>query len=236
MSAIQWHTGNKYLIDEERRLAHRGELKRKLAASGVKKSRLAELEEMITRLDRDSDAAADEHQAAAGKLQSELDQLDELHISALLANEVPDQQLISRRREILERLQKLNSDLELRAEANRRAAIPFRRQWEALRSEIAAEQTLSSSLTDLCSPEKRQAMLISDLRLKAAQMTQGEADRLIRILSANIEIDELNRDGEQKRIHETRLTDWQAVRESCRQAVAQAERASQAARAEAMAE
>lgn len=57
---------NHYRIDEERRLAHRREIKQKLAELGAKQLDLDATNAAIAALDADSDKAAEEHGAAAG--------------------------------------------------------------------------------------------------------------------------------------------------------------------------
>lgn len=204
---------NRFLAsqDEERRLARRAELKRELAALAVKRERVAELSRVVAALDADSDARADEHSAAAGRLQTELAELDSKHVDAILAGRSLAAAEAARRAEILGELAKLNAALELACEANKRAASPIRREIEKLRAEVATHQAVENRLRDLASAEVRQRAAFASLLNSAVELMAGQADRRVGIAKANVDICEANGDTTERAIHEAKLADWQAV-------------------------
>lgn len=206
------HT-NKYLAshDEERRLARRGELKRTLAELAVKRDRVAELQRVVAALDADSDTKADEHSAAAERLQTELAGLDAAHVDTLLAGGKPNAEVTTRRAEILAELARLNATLELHCESNKRAAAPIRKEIEQLRAEVGAGQIVENHLRDLASPAVRQKQIYAELLSKAAAMMASRAGRAVAIFEQNVGICELNGDSQGKAINEAKLADWQAV-------------------------
>ena len=77
MSTMNMYTAGS---DEERRLAHRQELKTRLAEMSVAKSKLADLRDIVAKLDADSDEATEQHAAETHKIQVELQGLDKEHV------------------------------------------------------------------------------------------------------------------------------------------------------------
>ena len=203
--------GNIYTIDEERRLAYRGELKRRLAELSVKTQRIAELQNIVQKLNADSDRAAEQHGVEAGRLQTELDSLDAEQIDAVLSGTKTPAKSIARRTEILAELSKLNQILEVACEANRRAARPIQKQIGTLRAEIAAGASLDNELASLCSPATRRARLLNGHRLKWVDIALKDAQRMVTVLEANVKIAKLNRDGSSESIKGVRLADWRSV-------------------------
>ncbi len=178
---------NEFTIDNEKRLAYRTEIKKSLAEIAVKKHRIVDLQNIVAKLDRDSDDAADSHSQSASVLQSELDKLDAEHIKAVMADKELPEVSLAKRRAILDELTELNQSLESRCEANRRSAAPIKKQISELASEVSSESTLRNHLRRLCSPELRRRRFANDLRLKFANAAVGECQRLISIYKANYE-------------------------------------------------
>jgi hypothetical protein len=209
---------NKYLAshDEERRLAHRQELKRAIAENQVKADRIAELRGIVAKLNADSDIAANEHSAAAGVLQAELDALDQEHVDAILASKQSPAKALERRGEILNELAKLNTELELRCEANKRSIQPIEKQIHDLSIELAQGATLKSKLVDLASPEVRRKRLLNSHRLRVADMSLQECNRMVGILLDNMAPHKENAKrgfnvSSDKAITQAKLSDWQFV-------------------------
>lgn len=232
---------NVFTVDEERRLAHRDELKRKLAEQQVMRERITELEKVVAKLDADSDAAASEHQETAGKLQSELDALDEEHVTAILAGKSAPAKSLKRRTEILESLTELNRDLESRCEANKRSAKPIRREINKLRLDLAQGAAIASKLANICSPETRRERLWNGLRMRMADAMLNEAERVAGVITKNIAI---AKDNIRRRIPaqddltvaNTKLADWQHVISECKSELARIRENDHAIQAKAISE
>lgn len=232
---------NLYTIDEERREAHRQELKRKLAETEVKKERLRELEDIAKRLDADSDAAAAEHSAAADELQSELDKLDEQHVDALLIGKTSTSKAMQRRGEILQALADLNTQLEIRCEANKHSKRPIASQIHAITMDIALTAADKSKLVDLASAKTRQARLLNSLQMKAAQIALAEAKRCVDVNSHNLSLaeDHIRRRipaAEDKAIATVKLEDWRFVYNACQAEIQRLKKNDEAIQATALAE
>ena len=217
-------TINKFLVDDERRQAHRLELKRRLAELDVKRNRIAELREIVAKLNADSDAAANDHSEVAGELQAELDRLDADHIQALLDDNLPAPKAMQRRREILQQLSERNQSLELRCEANRRSAQPLEKQICELQMELALEGATKNKLIDLCSAELRRRKIANGIRLKLSEAALRDCDRTIEIFSHNYSLHELQGDEKTTRaeINRVRLEDYREVRKEFESALGDA--------------
>jgi hypothetical protein len=170
---------NVFTIDEERRLALRGELKRELAEFAVLRIRIADLRLIIAALADDSDQAAEQHAIAAGALQTELDRLDELHVQAVLSGKQLAAKAVQRRAEILGELASLNMALEMRCEANTRATLPLEQQIFDLTQKIATEQSTENSLSSLCSVGMRREQALNQHRLQLASAGLASAIRMV---------------------------------------------------------
>lgn len=210
--------------DTERRAARRQELKRKLAETEVKKTRLAELQTIIGKINADSDAAAAEHSEAAGALQAELDGLDAQHVDAILAGEKTPDKALKRRGEILNELAKLNQTLEVRCESNRRSVTPLERQRELLSREIAKTATLKNDLAALCDDATRRGRKLVEHRLQVAQAGLRDCQRSVAIFQHNQEVCTLNkRNGfsvaDEIAIADRHLADWLWMRERYEQQI-----------------
>ena len=204
---------NAFTIDDERRLALRSEVKRSLAEIAVKKQKAAELEEIVAKLDADSDDAADQHTTAASALQSELDGLDAENIEAILDGKKATAKSSKRRREIMEELTALNQELEIRVEANRRSSGPIRKQAGQLRMETTAESALKNTLAELCSIGLRQRILINRMQFKGAVAATNECERVLKVFSHNRDIFTQNRAeaSESSVINQARTADHEAA-------------------------
>lgn len=209
---------NRYLAgaDEERRLAHRQELKRAIAENQVKADRIAELRGIVAKLNADSDIAANEHSAAAGVLQAELDALDQEHVDAILASKQSPAKALERRGEILNELARLNQALELRCEANKRSIQPIEGEIHRLTIAVAEGATLKSKLCVLASPEVRRKRLLNSHRLRVADMSLQECNRMVGILSNNLASHNENAKrgfdvSSDQAITQAKLSDWQFV-------------------------
>lgn len=231
---------NPFVVDDERRLAHRSELKRKLAEIAVKKDRIRELNAIVTKLNADSDAAADEHQSAAGALQAELDKLDAEQIDNVLAGTVVPAKSTKRRGEILQRLADLNQTLEMRCEANRRSVEPLERQIDQLRTDTTGEAASRKRLADLASPETRRQKLFVNLKLRAGELMLAEAKRMVTTLTHNADIRRENArrgyGGDDALITTTRLSDWQSIADECEEQMTRLHSESRAVERTALAE
>jgi hypothetical protein len=238
MSAI-----NKFLVDSdnERRLAHRAELKRKIAESSLKKLKLEELRAVVSKLNADSDQAAFEHEQAAAPIQAELDQLDQQHIDDTLAGQKASPGTFARRAELLDKLTELNRTLESRCEANRRAAAKVERDIHVASVDLAADATLESRLAELCSVEIRREKVLAELLVKSAAMAVAESDRVLGIYQANMRLLDDNvargfsRDDEY-RIHKAQMDDALWVAAQVRQRHSEALQAQRDVHRRAMAE
>ncbi|MDZ4683782.1 MAG: hypothetical protein SH850_01755 [Planctomycetaceae bacterium] len=203
--------GNPYLIDPERRLAHRSEIRRELAKIAVVKDRVAELKNIIAKLAADSDRAAESHGVDAGRLQAEMDQLDQQQIECVLAGTPTPPEAIQRGRQILDQLTELNRNLETVCEGNRRAAEPVEKQINDLRMQTTNEGAFRNRLVTLASREAQQKLMLNGLHLQAAESIRRELQRLIDIHEKNVVISRKNRNGDDILIHQTKLADCEAV-------------------------
>jgi hypothetical protein len=195
-------------LDDERRLAHRSEKKRKIAALSVKRDRITELEAIIRRLNQDSETAAESHQIDAGRLQSELDTLDEQQVQCVLAGKPTPEKALKRRSEILSELAQLNNVLEMRCEANRRSIQPLQKQVESLRLEVAERQALQNQLIGLASVEIRRQRLFNDLKQRSAVALSNEIQRRLAIAERNVDVSRTNKNDEDLAIHSAQLEDY----------------------------
>lgn len=202
---------NKFTIDEERRLAIRQELKRKLAEAEVKRQRVAELQAIVDKLAADSDAAADEHSEAASKLQDELDELDQAHVSAILAGKTSPAKAMTRRREILDELASLNQALETRCEANKRATLPITRDIDKLQMELAEGSAIKSQLASLCSVETRQQRLLNSHRLQFLTHAMNDARRMAAITRVNVDRATIEKRGDAVTIQRAKSEDYESM-------------------------
>jgi len=193
--------------DPERRLAHRQEIKRALAEITVKKTRLAELRDIIAKLNADSDRAAGQHSEAAGRLQTELDELDAQQIEHVLAGKSSPPKAIERRRQILDELTSLNQILETTCEANRRSSRPLGSQISALVMQTTAESALQNALLSLCSVELRQKIAFISLRGRAANFMLQELQRLAGIQRHNLDLSVSQKNSRDILIHKAKLAD-----------------------------
>lgn len=206
-------TTNKFLMqsDDERRLAHRREIKLALASISVKKSRIAELKDIVQKLSDDSDKAADEHGTAAGLLQSELDALDAEQIESVLAGTPSPPEAIQRRRAILDELNELNRVLEVACEGNRRAARPIEKQIHETLMATTAEGALRNQLTSLCSVSLRRKQMLCGHKLQLANAGLREATRIAGAIAHNGKICTLNHDSTGVAIASVRQADAEAL-------------------------
>jgi hypothetical protein len=226
---------NRYLIDQdpERVAARRLEIKRALAQRELNRQRITELNEIVRKLDADSDDAAEQHGIAAGKLQEELDRLDSEHVDGILSGKTASQKSIQRRTQILGELAELNTALETRCEANRRSKQPFLKQVEQLRSEIAGASSLESELLQLCGSKWRVAQVIDELSIQGARSLLNEALRRQAIHQKNLVVnsdwDDLNKRSasERTQIDRVKLDDATKVVEHFQQVLDEALRASE---------
>ncbi|MDZ4686692.1 MAG: hypothetical protein SH850_16595 [Planctomycetaceae bacterium] len=169
------------------------------------------LRDIVSKLNADSDAAAESHSAAASLLQSELDALDAAQIETVLAGRATPTEAISRRRQILDQLAELNRNLETVCEGNRRAAQPVEKQIDDLRMQTTNEGAFRNRLVTLASREAQQKLMLNGLRLLAADSVRKELQRLIDIHEKNVVISRKNRNGDDILIHQTKLADCEAV-------------------------
>lgn len=234
---------NKFLAshDDERRLAHRSELKRKLAEIQVKRTRIAELQTIVGKLNADSEQAAAEHSVAAGVLQAELDGLDEEHVDALMVGKQTPAKSLARRGEILNELAKLNQNLELRCEANRRSVQPIQNDIDKLRVEIAEGASLNNRLADLASVEIRRKRLLNGFRLRIAEIGLKESQRLVSASKHNVDIVEENARrgfpvGSELSVAQAKLSDWQFVEKAYQAEMREIQENDRSIEAEALAE
>ena len=195
--------------DDERRLAHRREHKQRLAELEVKRLTLSELQNIQRTLERDSETAADRHSEEAGKLQSELDRLDAEHVEAIMAGKSASQKSIQRRSEIMAELAKLNQILETTCEANRRAAIPIRKQIQELQIEIGKGQQVQNELIRLAHPNIRRERKLIELQLRACEQVSAEIRRRKDIAEENIRItSEVNREPHKAAVFHEQAADY----------------------------
>ena len=197
--------------DEERRLAHRQEIKRAIAGMQVKRARIEELRSIVAKLNADSEAAAETHSVDATRLQSELDRLDEQQIEAVMAGKATPAKSLQRRGEILTELSSLNTALELRCEANRRSIHPLEKQIRELQAETSTSESLKNRLTDLCSVDLRRRRMFCEMRLQFCNVMLKESQRLVAVHSHNTKALEANGNGEKQRITSARQSDAEAV-------------------------
>jgi len=222
--------------DPERLAAHRREIKFALAEITVKKSRIEELRNIVRKLSDDSERAAAKHSVAAGRLQAELDELDQRHISTILAGTPTPPKDIERRQAILAELTRLNQTLETTCEASRRAAKPIEKQIQSLVMETTSEAVLESQLRSLCSVGLRRRQMLMGHKLQGAQAGLSEAIRVEKVLRYNVQICELNRDAREGAIVGVKLADTTAVVEALQQEIRDLQAASGALQQEALAE
>lgn len=229
---------NKFLIDEdpERAAARRLEIRRALAQRELNRQRIDELNAIVKKLDDDCDAADEEHSIATGKLQSELDELDEQHVDGILSGKPSSKKSLQRRSEILTELASLNTQLETRCEANRRSILPFRKQIEQLRTEVAKSSPLESELLALGGQAVRVEQTISELEIQGTKVMLNEALRRQEIYKSNLsnqkDWDELHKrsQSQQARIHSVQVDDSKKVVEHFQNRLNEALRASEESR------
>lgn len=205
------NAGNPLTMDDERRLAHRDEIKRKLAQIDAKKSRIAEMRSIVERIEADSEAAADRHREEAGTLQNELETLEAEHIENVLADKQTPEKNVKRRSEILQEISKLNQILETTVEANRNAMRSTNRDIDELTSEITDEGALKNRLARLCSPQLRRESLLNDLLVKASELVLTEARRLLDVVESNGQLHEENERLDKASIYPARIKDHKWV-------------------------
>lgn len=222
--------------DDERRLAHRGEIKRALAEIAVRKQRIAELQNIVKRLDADSETAADSHSEQAGRLQEELKGIDQQHVHCILGSTELPAKVVERRSAILDEIVQLNRLLEDRCESNKRASVPIKREIQELTMQVTSEGALKNQLAALCSPELRRKRLANGHRMKFAIGAADDAARMVAIFRHNTEVHQLSRNVTDEAIAKVRLADWQAVAAECQAEVQRLRDADVTIEAEALAE
>jgi hypothetical protein len=227
--------------DPERHQAHRHELKRKLAEIGLAKLKLVELESIVRKLNDDSDAAANEHQIVATRLQAELDHLDTEHVDCVMSGKASPAAAMERRRAVMAELAELNTALEFRCECNRRSITPIQREWESTRMQTASEGAVRNELASLCSAETRRRRLLNEHRLRVANSGLQAAQRAVGIHQENLRRCELNTQNgfnvaTEKQIALERLGDSQFVLKAFEQELAEIHAADREIEAAALAE
>lgn len=151
--------------DPDRRLALREEKRRQLAEIQVRFERIAELEELVRGIDKDSDEAADRHSAKCEPLQKELASIDDSRISAILKGKAKS--AAPRRAELLSQLSQANIELELAVEANKREKEKLEAEIKELRSGLHRD-AVENKLRDLATVEQLDRRWLLSLRLQNA--------------------------------------------------------------------
>jgi hypothetical protein len=200
--------------DAERTAAHRVELRRAIATLEVKILRLKELQDVVSKLNADSEAAAEEHAIAAGKLQAELDSLDRQQVDAVMAGKPTPAEVIARRVQILDELAEANRRLEARCEGNRRAAAPFGEQTINLARETAGINSLRNKLVDLCSDDTRRRIAFNEMKIQMASAGAKEASRRAAHIDHNLKLHLRQKQTRDAEIETVRLADAKALVES----------------------
>jgi hypothetical protein len=172
--------------NEERRLALRYEIKRKIAGLSIKRQRISEIQAIVNKLNEDSDAADEEHANATERLQSELDELDEQHISLVLEGKSSPTKSLERRTQILSELAGLTKTFESRLEANRRSVQPCEKQIAELRKAIVEGAALESQLQRLSSSEAKRKMAFTEFDIRICDIGLREAARRHEIHAVNL--------------------------------------------------
>jgi hypothetical protein len=205
------YTFNHFLIDDERRIALRDEIKRKLAELAVKRTRVDELDIVIARVNRDSDDAAAEHRREYDPLQSELAALDQKHVDAILKGEQVTDKITKRRSEILERIRELDQARDMRTEANRRALEPLNKQKRELQHEVGQEGVLRNNLIDLSSPALRHRSRALEFIVRSLRAAVDECDRMASVYDGNLStvLDPETRRGQ---IEQAKAVDLEAMK------------------------
>jgi hypothetical protein len=196
-------------LDEERRIALRGELRRKLAGITVVRERIRELRAIIARLDADSDQAAERHQSKTGPLQSELTELDAKHVDSIISGKKTPPKNTSRRAEILQAITAANVVLEDAVSANKRAKKPIEQQIRGLEKQTADSMATKNELAGLASPELHDRQFLLSQRLKWADARRKNAQNYCDKNIAGIEQAKQENDGKRVRILTRRLHGWQ---------------------------
>jgi hypothetical protein len=205
--------------DPERRAAHRLEIRRALAHIEVRKSRIAELREIVKKLEADSENAADQHSEAAERLQKELREIDEKHVTCVLSSEELPAKLVTRRSAILDEIVTLNKILEETTSSNQRAIEPIQQEINATVMQTTEESALRNQLANLCSPGLRQRRMLNSHLIRWMEHAAKDAARIVGIEEYNVEVTLKNRDPANEVLQRTKLADAQAVLKACQREV-----------------
>ena len=180
-------------ISEERRLAYRPEIQRKLAEIEIKRHRLNELQTVIRSIESDSEAAANDHTSTCEPLQAELREIDDAHIAAILARKPVPPETTRRRIEILRSISEANTVLEMRVAANKKSAAKLRGEWNATRMETVDAPALENSLISLASVALRDRHAILHSRGEWAGHRLKSAQNLVAVNAERIALEKSHR-------------------------------------------
>ena len=134
---------------ENERQAKRFAIRQEIAALELKKQRADLLGQEIARIDAEAEQAADDHQAATGPLQDELQRLEQAAISRIASRLPADKDSDDRRAAIISEIQQHNEALELVVERCKRLRGPIEYQRQKLLVEAAPLGALRNKLTNI---------------------------------------------------------------------------------------
>ncbi len=200
-------------IDDERRLAYRREIQRKLAEIALTRQQLKQLQDEKRAHEQDSENAANEHSAVCEPLQAELKTLNEENIQAILAKKPVSQAVTDRRIEILKAISEQNQRLELRTEENTKNAKRLQREFETLRMETTEQTALENTLSRLASQELKDRHSCWNNRSEWAAKRLASAQAFIQLNKERIESEKESRRPSQENIrtYETRMSNYQIL-------------------------